>query len=454
MLFYGSSAAEELVVVRLEGSGPETIRWAGWSDDLTYTQTLTASAWYKLDCVYDGTSASIYLNGALVLGPTAVSWNTVLSGTMDVGSWAGSDPFYGKLDEVRVSSVVRNADWIAHEYVQQSGLSPWYTVGSWTLPSGDYSCAGPSSGYALQVSTSFTCTRTSGAWSVGNTVTIGDGSQGGTITSGGNSAQNSLTVTPGVLSSFTYTYTPAAAANISLSYSNNYSGSDPSSTSYISNARVLSLSGCTSGNLRVASNTCTLASTGGTFSASVPVVLSDGGNLGTFTSGSSGNPLTVTLSSGSPPFTFTYTPYLVGKKPITATPSGSWSTSRRSLYASSSADVCTFTAKANGNWASASTWTPSGCTGGGHTTPDSGDSVVVPSYHVTIPVSTTAYMGSCPANNTTYDLQISTNGTTSGILEIAGTLWLCGNRELIASGSYGDNPTAWPILQIGHRRRA
>jgi hypothetical protein len=74
--------------------------------------------------------------------------------------------------------------------------------------------------------------------------------------------------------------------------------------------------------------------------------------------------------------------------------------------------------------------------------------VVINSYHVTVPSGTTAYMGSCPANNTTYDLQIQTNATTSGELEVAGTLWLCGNRELIAAGSLGDNPTAWPILQL------
>jgi hypothetical protein len=58
-------------------------------------------------------------------------------------------------------------------------------------------------------------------------------------------------------------------------------------------------------------------------------------------------------------------------------------------------------------------------------------------------------MGSCPANNSTYDLQIAPTATTdatSGVLEVAGTLWLCGNVKLNASAVA--NPAGLGVLQI------
>ena len=59
-----------------------------------------------------------------------------------------------------------------------------------------------------------------------------------------------------------------------------------------------------------------------------------------------------------------------------------------------------------------------------------------------------AYAGTCPANNTTYDMLIAPtayNGT-SGWLEVAGTLWLCGNGKLNAAAHTGQ--TAFAKFQI------
>jgi len=215
----------------------------------------------------------------------------------------------------------------------------------------------------------------------------------------------------------------------------------------------LILAGCpSSGRLGTPFTTCTVElPAGSTFDGVNTVTISDGGNLGTIAPsvGSVGQSMvTVTPANGASSFTFTYNPYLVGARIISVTATA-WVSGFPFTYAVSSADVCTFTAKASGNWASASTWTASGCTGGGHTTPVSGDSVAMTAYHVTVPSGTTAYVGSCPANNTTYDLTIAPTATTdavSGVLEVAGTLWLCGNIRLNASAVA--NPSGFGVLQI------
>ena len=208
----------------------------------------------------------------------------------------------------------------------------------------------------------------------------------------------------------------------------------------------LNLSGCTSGSMRVASATCTVTLVNDSFDGVKTVTLSDGGNLGTFTSGSSGNPLTVTPSAGTT-FTFTYTPYLVGHKIITTTNAYGW-TNIAATYTVTSADVSTFTAAANGNWATGGTGTcTTGCST--HNTPDSGDTVTLPTNkHVTIAAGTTAYVGTCPTANTTASVTITSASGTNGELEVAGTatLWLCGNIKLNAPSN--SNPTHFAILKI------
>jgi hypothetical protein len=371
--------------------------------------------------------------------------------------------FTGTIAELRVSNAgpsVRSAAWVAHEVTQQTpGAAVWYTVGAWSTGT-DYNCTGPSpaSGYEGAASNNITCTKASGTWSTGNTVTIADNaSTAGYISpSVGSAGTSPLTVTPGNgASSFTYTYTPATVAAITLSYSNNYSATDSNPDNYTSNTPALSFGSCpSSGNLNTASLTCTVNLGGPAFNGSYSVTISDAdsngnGNLGTIamTGGGSGtSTLTVTPSSGTW-FSFTYTPKHIGTINLKITNGQGWTNPGAQAYAVSSSDVCTFTAKANGNWASASTWTASGCTGSGHSYPVSGDSPISFSgYHVTIPNGTTAYAGSCPSSSTTWDLTVAPSGGASGWLEVAGTLWLCGNIKLNAPANA--TPTSFGIFQM------
>jgi hypothetical protein len=317
-------------------------------------------------------------------------------------------------------------------------------------PALSFNATCPSSGYYGVASVSCEVDLANGAFNGSKTVTLSDSSNGGTFTGGGNSGQNTLAVTPASGTSFTFTYTPATTGVKPISATNNFSASNPSSFGYTGTTWVVSISGCAaSGNLNAASSPACTVTVPGSFDGAHSITISDGGNGGTLTPsvGSSGvGTVTVTPASGSS-FTFTYTPVLVGTKALTLSNMYGWTIPGPQLYTVSSTDVCTFTAKANGNWNSASTWTASGCSGSGHTIPQTGDSpIYITAYHVTVPAGVTAQFGSCPANNTTWDLTVAPSGGTSGWLEVAGTLWLCGNNKLNATANA--TPTSFGIFQI------
>src|SRR5271157_3500058 len=212
----------------------------------------------------------------------------------------------------------------------------------------------------------------------------------------------------------------------------------------------LSWSSCpSSGNVAVASSTCTVTLTNAAFDGTTSVTLSDVGNNGTFTSSLGGGTGSVTLTptASSSSFTFTYTAAVVGSRSWTMTASNSaWTTPAANAYAVTSSEADTFTAKANGNWTAAGTWNCSG-TCSSHSYPRSGDSVAITGYTVTCPTAAgTCYAGTAPANNTIYDLTIANSGATDGILELqsGATLWLTGNYKL--NGSNGN--TSGGVLKL------
>lgn len=245
---------------------------------------------------------------------------------------------------------------------------------------------------------------------------------------------------------------PTSLGNL-VQYNN---GGAINSAAYADNAPTqnlpptLSFSGCpSSGNLFVASTTCTVNIANGTFDGTHSVTLSDFGVLGTFTP-SIGSPCNstcvITPANLATSFTFTYTPQVVGNVSFGITNSTTWLNPSNATYAVTSTDVCSFTAAADGLWSAAANWTASGCTGGGHTVPQSGDSVTITGHHITC--GGLCQVGSAPLNNTTYDVVIAQSGATSGELETSssGTFVLTGNYKL--NSSAGASPTSFAILKI------
>jgi hypothetical protein len=97
----------------------------------TSSSTLSASAWYHLVAVYDGSNISIYINGALNGTPAALTGTLLDSdGVFRVSGDVNPANFTdGIIDEVRYSGTNRSADWIATEYNNQSSPSTFLTTG-------------------------------------------------------------------------------------------------------------------------------------------------------------------------------------------------------------------------------------------------------------------------------------------------------------------------------------
>ncbi|MGD9036657.1 MAG: DUF2341 domain-containing protein, partial [Syntrophobacterales bacterium] len=112
----------------------------GTSYDLQSAETLTTGNWHHLVAIYDGSRMRIYLDGLkdenelekldniLSVPPTE---NEVWIGHGDQPEdVAWSYPWEGQIDEVRISSTARSADWIKTEYYNQSNPSAFYSIGT------------------------------------------------------------------------------------------------------------------------------------------------------------------------------------------------------------------------------------------------------------------------------------------------------------------------------------
>jgi flagellin-like protein len=103
--------------------------------------SLTPNQWVHVAVVVDfaNKARAMYINGQAVpttLSQSVTTWTpttTYNSGYTDLigGRYVnGWNYFTGTIDEVRVSNAVRSAEWIATEYANQAGSSPFYTIGS------------------------------------------------------------------------------------------------------------------------------------------------------------------------------------------------------------------------------------------------------------------------------------------------------------------------------------
>lgn len=414
--------------------------------------------WHYVVAAADGTGMRIYVDG-VVTSPTNADTNNFSTSAVTpvIGALALSN---AAIDEVRVSNAATSANQVATEYALE--LTPGTQAAS--TDASAYAMSGPSSGYRGFASTVFTGTINTGTFNGVETIQISDGALGGTITvvSGApaGSGITPYTITPtNAGTTITYTYTPIVTnAAISLSFvGTGFTGGDPAPLPYNSINPSLSVSGsgCTAAlTTGTPSGNCTVTLNAGNYLPGTVVTMADftvaPNNRGTFatsvsscTSGIGTCPATPLTSASM--FTYTYNPFLVGARQIIITNNQGWTNPANSSITVTSADVCTFTAAADGDDQVAGTWTES-CSGGGHTTPRSGDYRVITGHHVTC--STTCYGGSAPGNNTTYNLTMAQSGSVSGIYEVAtgGTLWLTGNYKL--NSSAGANPVSFGILQL------
>ncbi|MDQ3008841.1 MAG: DUF2341 domain-containing protein [bacterium] len=132
---YGGTAGWFFEVTDSTDGGPNQVRWflSGVSDTSLYgIVNLSMGSWDHVVGVYDGANKLIYVNGQL----TASEVTTGTPGTTtdpfqigyDTGTGGANNYTNGKIDEVRVSNIVRSADWIATEYNNQSSPLTFFSV--------------------------------------------------------------------------------------------------------------------------------------------------------------------------------------------------------------------------------------------------------------------------------------------------------------------------------------
>lgn len=123
----------------LNDTSPQPYAAIGGSN-VELTSSLATGTWSHLVLTYDGSTQSIYLNGALnnsasyAVSPLPYSGTDLYLGT----NGTRGDFFNGDLDEVRVSSIARSADWILTEYNNQNSPSTFYSVGNEQSAGGSY----------------------------------------------------------------------------------------------------------------------------------------------------------------------------------------------------------------------------------------------------------------------------------------------------------------------------
>jgi hypothetical protein len=95
---YGNAAIGQS---RFLGTNGNTYYYGGYGDDIT-ASGVTINTWFNMVGVYNGSTASIYVNGALVSGPTAKSWNTIANVSAVARQTNGAEYWNGKIAQVLV----------------------------------------------------------------------------------------------------------------------------------------------------------------------------------------------------------------------------------------------------------------------------------------------------------------------------------------------------------------
>jgi uncharacterized delta-60 repeat protein len=110
---YGSSVTNQ---ARFLGVGASNFYFSGYGTSIS-ASGISTDTWFNLVGVYDGTNASMYVNGALVAGPTdRSSWNTIV-GNAGIGKNVSNNEYWsGDVAQVQIYNRALSAAEIQQNY--------------------------------------------------------------------------------------------------------------------------------------------------------------------------------------------------------------------------------------------------------------------------------------------------------------------------------------------------
>ncbi len=160
VLGWGLEQAQGKVIVNL--ASPPRIRIDGYfgGADVGGTAAIPLSEWVYIVHTYQSTGTRLYVNGVLDASTGGGLMNMPASSRFDIGGFVPTHGFnfVGDMDEVRISRVVRSANWVKLEYENQKPLQT--LVGGIVQSGSDFSVS-PTS-VTMNESTSTTLTAQAG----------------------------------------------------------------------------------------------------------------------------------------------------------------------------------------------------------------------------------------------------------------------------------------------------
>jgi len=90
--------------------------------------------WHYLVTARNGLAVTVYLDGVSLGSGNLPGNESVSFGYLGARNCCAGLYYNGALDEVRLSNVVRSADWVSTEYKNQQSPSTFYGVGNEVVP--------------------------------------------------------------------------------------------------------------------------------------------------------------------------------------------------------------------------------------------------------------------------------------------------------------------------------
>ena len=155
IMAYGTGSNSE---ARFVGFTSTALDGGGYGSDILYPTSMSKylNNWNFFCSTYDGSDAKLYINGALVAGPSPFSWHAAKS-VAYIGKQVNSlsEYFYGQLADIQVYNTSLSSNNIQSLYLEGIGGAPIdfrYLAGWWPLngDSNDYSGLG-NSGIATNI---------------------------------------------------------------------------------------------------------------------------------------------------------------------------------------------------------------------------------------------------------------------------------------------------------------